>query len=113
MFVDINGQDEPNVLGTDQFIIPLTINGIADDQVGNNLPPCENDQGIEGCAVAQAITGSRGRYIDDSCTVSTPTYRCKTCCGGYIMENQNIRTYTPRQYGCGYEVTLSVSICHD
>ena len=28
IFLDTNGGDEPNVLGTDQFYIPLDINGI-------------------------------------------------------------------------------------
>ncbi len=32
IFVDTNGDEEPNVLGTDQFVIPLDINGIVDGE---------------------------------------------------------------------------------
>ncbi|MBR6298245.1 MAG: hypothetical protein IKR34_03275 [Candidatus Gastranaerophilales bacterium] len=82
IFVDINGDDEPNVLGKDQFNIPLNINGIEDGSSGEGVKGCKNDQGIAGCSIAAHLPASS--YADSSCTSFVHYPTCEGCCIGYV-----------------------------
>ena len=107
IFVDINGDDEPNVLGKDQFNIPLNVNGIED---GSSGVGCPDAGGIKGCLTA--LDGNNFYYNDTECTVQAyPPPNCKTCCGGYSKKiSEQIYVYRLNASSC-YLVGYQYSYC--
>ena len=95
IFVDINGDDEPNVLGKDQFNIPLNINGIEDGSSGEG-GSCPNSLGLAGCQEAVSVANLDSTvFYNSTCTEPFPIVYCSQCCEGY---NQVLKPMATRYY---------------
>ena len=108
IFVDTNGDEEPNVLGTDQFNIPLNINGIEDGSSGEEEAPCENAGGIVGCKWGVRLLTKV--YKDSTCTSKQNIDSCDECCSGYSAISTEIGYYSLASETCTYR-TRNINIC--